>query len=489
MKKNLILIALSSMLLSTAIFADDVAMPVVKKPAVLLEGTQQSLTADQIAELLPWAKNSKSFLIDLISSTQGLSTDDKIERITDGIKQTVGESAPKNSELFMRYILNRSLVVVETLDAETNRDVVGSNDTKLRVLLTSAKLAIKYYDIDVNSLTNKTVMPFEAFGIDYFNFLNDLNKSIFDASAQYKIQRISLEWLQWDLYRSLNNATYAAQIVKLNNAIKLLPSKKLTDAQSIANIKQMKKVIELLDLPGIKNISERSSTDNQTVSKTDLRNTEYDKYQDGKSYYYSTSDEQCFPVSQSGSIMKSSRVNNNYCFDVGKYYYSSDREQCFKVSKDGNIMYSDRVDDKLCAKEETFYYSTSREQCFAFSTNDKIMYSSRMNDTYCAKKSSYYYSSDREKCYKVSSDGNIMYSSHIDDKFCAKKDYFYSTSREQCFPMSINDKIMYSSRLDDQMCAQEDKFYYSSDRAACYKVSSAGSIMYSSKVNDKYCTN
>lgn len=486
MKKNLILIALSSMLLSTAIFADDVAIPVVKKPDVLLEGTQQTLTTEQIAELLPWAKNSKSFLTDLISSTQGLNTEDKIERLTDGIKQTVGESAPKNSELFMRYILNRSIVISETLDAETDRNAIGSNDTKLRVLLTSAKLAIKYYDIDVNSLTNKTIMPFEDFGIEYFNFLNDLNKSIFDASAQYKIQRISLEWLQWDLYRSLNNTTYASSIVKLNNALKILPTKKLTDAQSIANIKQMKKIIELLDLPQLR---KTSSNTQQTYNAPQVDYSEYSKFDDGKKYFYSTSTEKCHPLSQSNDVIYSSRVDSNFCFKVGSYYYSTDREKCYKLSKANDVMYSERVEDELCAFKNKFHYSTSREQCFKYSSSNDVMYSSQVNDTYCAKDSRFYYSTSREKCYKVSTDNDVMYSSNVNVKYCAKENAtLYSTSHEKCYQLSNSNDVMYSARLNDQDCAQPNKFYYSSDRKACFQVSKGNDVMYSARVNDILCS-
>lgn len=453
------------MLLSTAIFADDIDMPVVKKPDVLLEGTQQTLTAEQIASILPWAKDSKNFLVDLISSTQGLNTNDKIERLTDGIKQTVGESAPKKSELFMRYILNRSLVITETLDAETDRDAVGSNDTKLRVLLTSAKLAIKYYDIDLNSLTNKTVMPFEIFGIDYFNFLNDLNKSIFDASAQYRIQRISLEWLQWDLYRSLNNTTYAAQIVKLNNALKILPSKKVSDAQAIANIKQMKKTIELLDIPEIKNTSERieqnsnesevNDNESEVTDNESEDDNEYSRFNDGKQYFYSTSKEKCFPVSQDNTIMYSSKVNSNFCFQAGQYHYSTSRKECFKVSKGNDIMYSDRVADKFCAAKNTFYYSTSREKCYQVSKSNDIMYSSLVNDKYCAQKDTSYYSTSREKCFQVSNSNDIMYSSRLDDKYCAMENtYFYSSTRGACFKQSKANDIMYSSKVDNSYCTK-----------------------------------
>ncbi|MBC7713727.1 MAG: hypothetical protein H7177_10325 [Rhizobacter sp.] len=227
---------------SSVVKSEEMSLPVISKPAILEEGTQRVLTKDQIAELLPWAKNSKIFLNDLLDNIQGLSTTDKIDRLVEGIQSTVGESAPKNSELLMRYALNRGLVLNEILSREMSDDVVGTQDAKLRVLKSSIQIALKYYDTDMQMLSAKTAAPFVIFGLDYFAFLSELNKSVFDASAQYAIQRTALEWLQWDLYRDLNNASYAPQIVKINNGLKTFPTKKLTDAQSIAYIRQMKAV-------------------------------------------------------------------------------------------------------------------------------------------------------------------------------------------------------------------------------------------------------
>jgi hypothetical protein len=50
------------------VLADEVNLPVVKKPAILNEGTQSTLSADQIAELMPWAKDTKFFLVDLLDN-------------------------------------------------------------------------------------------------------------------------------------------------------------------------------------------------------------------------------------------------------------------------------------------------------------------------------------------------------------------------------------------------------------------------------------
>ncbi|MEA9356914.1 hypothetical protein SHI21_11885 [Bacteriovorax sp. PP10] len=257
---------LTTLCFSSLVKSDDVVVPVVAKPSILQEGTQRELTAGQIAELLPWAKNSKVFLNDLLSSVQGLTSVDKLERFEDGIKSIVGESAPKNSELLMRYILNRALVVNDLLKSEMNADEVGTIDTKLRVLTLSIKMAITYYDTDMDTLNKKTTAPFIEFGIQYFNFLSELNKSIFDASASYNIQRTALEWLQWDLYRDLNNQQMASQIVKINNSLKIYPVKRMSDTQYISGIRQMKLLSQSLDL---NNFSTKKVSSNNDYSRND----------------------------------------------------------------------------------------------------------------------------------------------------------------------------------------------------------------------------
>jgi hypothetical protein len=228
--------------------SEEIALPVITKPLLLSEGTQTELSDIQIAEILPWALDSKVFLTDLLLSIQWLNTEDKIERLVEGIKSVVAFSSPKNTELLMRYTLNRGLVLNEVIKKETQTDAVGTSDTKLRLLISTIKMAIQYYDMDLEVLNKKTSVSYIAFGIKYFNFLNELNKSIFDASAQFMIQRIALEWLQWDLYRDLKNIHFASQIVKINNSLKTISTKKTTDIQALALIRQMKAISQQLKL-------------------------------------------------------------------------------------------------------------------------------------------------------------------------------------------------------------------------------------------------
>jgi hypothetical protein len=242
-----------------AIASDEIILPVISKPAQLDEGTQRTLTQSQINELLPWTKNSRIALIDLLEELNDISSiKDRIEHLDNGIKSVVSESS-SSSELFMRYVLNRALVLQETLKKETNENTIGIADVKFRVLLTSVKMAIKYYDIDAKTLSNQSNMNFASFGAVYSSFLIDLNKSVFDASAQYTIHKIILEWLSWDLYRDLENKSYASQIVQISTFMKTLPASKITDTQSLVYIRKMRNLEEKLEITSmVQKIEEKS---------------------------------------------------------------------------------------------------------------------------------------------------------------------------------------------------------------------------------------
>jgi hypothetical protein len=142
-----------------------------------------------------------------------------------------------------------------------NPQEIGVADVKLRALKLSIEMALVYYSIDVENLNSKTKTQFAKFGIQYFDFLNEVNKSIFNASAQYKIQRTALEWLQWDLYRDLNNTKYAPQIVKINDQLKTLPNEKVSDATAVSLIRKIKKFNALIDLTMSDNLESSKSVE------------------------------------------------------------------------------------------------------------------------------------------------------------------------------------------------------------------------------------
>ena len=160
----------------------------------------------------------------------------------------------------MRYVLNRGVIVYKMLRVETNGSIVGSRNARIRILEQSVHKALHYYQSDLRFLQGGSEsvepIPFAQFGVEYFQFLLELSKSVFDASAQYEMTKMSLEFLQWDLYRDLDQKVYAPQILKINNKLKeidnALKSSPITnlsrDQQLIDQIRNMKKLIENLEL-------------------------------------------------------------------------------------------------------------------------------------------------------------------------------------------------------------------------------------------------
>jgi hypothetical protein len=141
----------------------------------------------------------------------------------------------------MKFTLNRAVVVNQILNDEIDPGSVGLADVRLRILTTSIKMAIEYVDSDIATLSGKEKVNYAMFGKYYFNFLNELNKSIIDISAQYEIQRSALQWFQWDLYRDLNNTKYAPAIVKINKFLKDFPESGVSDQEAISKVRLMKK--------------------------------------------------------------------------------------------------------------------------------------------------------------------------------------------------------------------------------------------------------
>lgn len=416
--------------LNSMALADDLALVVaVDRPAILDEGTQRELTAAQIAELLPWAKDSKNFLVDLLDNVQGLNTTDKIERLIEGIKSSVVDSAPKNSELMMRYALNRALVINTILDREMDGSAVGTADAKSRVLILSIKMALKYYDADMATLSNKSASPFASFGIEYFNFLSELNKSIFDASAQYNIQRTSLEWLQWDLYRDLNNAQYASQILKINNVLKTFPVKRMSDAQSISYIRQMKKTTEQLRL------EEKAATRKQTIAqneenifstatKEDNRFTKKNKgnFVSVYSSYYGTN--YCYPSDANGNKLGDSKVDIENCQTGYVSLYSSyyGTNYCYASDSSNNKLGDSKVDISYCQKGYVSLYSSyyGTNYCYVADKSNNKLGDSKVDISLCqtgyvSLYSSYY---GTNYCYPADKGNSKLGDAKVDNKFC-----------------------------------------------------------------------
>lgn len=215
-------------------------------PTVFDEGLQTELTQEQVDELLPWVNQSKLRLEDMVEAVSGMSLDNKITAMITGIRDVVLKSAPKHSELLMRYTLNRGVRLVEILGEEADMNQRGVKEAQLRILKQSVQFALKYYEIDKKYIEQSSSFQrtqYAAYGIDFSKFLFELNKSILDASAQYALARLNLALLRSDLHRDLANKRYADDIFKLHLALSTLPEKgEGNDQLLIDQIRKIKKV-------------------------------------------------------------------------------------------------------------------------------------------------------------------------------------------------------------------------------------------------------
>jgi hypothetical protein len=305
--------------------------------SILKEGIQRTFTKAQIDFIKPWASNSKIKLENLIEDIENLDLDNKINLLYTGIKEIVVESAPKNTELLMRYVLNRGRVVFETIDAETNNDGIGTKHLKLRVLVRSVEMALEYYSNDYQFLTKKDFTPiaFAKFGADYAMFMNEINNSVFDVSAQYKIAKYCLGWFAWDLFRDqslqVHSPTIDAINLKLENLSKF--DSNLSDKKTLPLVRLLKKYVS-------KYIINNSNLIGYKYRQDSIKNQRSLKIH-GNRVRFSVGDHVVIDSPKSGyPVKKVDRViktgPGKYKYDLGSYYGIRNPEELLPHKVEGS---------------------------------------------------------------------------------------------------------------------------------------------------------
>jgi hypothetical protein len=222
------------------------------------EGTETSLSASQMDSIRVWAINSKATLTDLLDSIRTMPYRKAKFALISGIQDTVLNSAPKTTELMMRYVLNRGMAVVHSIDhvAETTQpgmlDQAGVLDQEIRVLTRSIEFALEFYQDDLKFLNGQVAggtdslisLPFAKFGVECSNFLMGMNDSLINAQAQYQIAMDSIGYLSVDLYRDDSRSVYAPAISKIYKFQKAHPGTPSTSADAIAGMTDIRRVYQ-----------------------------------------------------------------------------------------------------------------------------------------------------------------------------------------------------------------------------------------------------
>ena len=159
------------------------------------------------------------------------------------------DSAPKRSELFLRYALNRGVYMSRILAQEAGEEVLNVKVTRIRILERSISLALQFYQNDIRFLTagEDPRLSRGEFALAWITLNQELARSIQDASAQYELYRFGLERLQVDLGKSTEREGHSVDIIRIEKQLqlqKLLNLKDLSDQQLLVQIRYIKKVIK-----------------------------------------------------------------------------------------------------------------------------------------------------------------------------------------------------------------------------------------------------
>lgn len=245
MNKFLFLLFAFITFMATLVKAEDV--PIVVAPHYTQENYSLVLTQGEIDSLKKWSADVNNDLKNTLLNASELNADDKLVYLKNEIK-SIANLHREHTNIFVRYSLSRSLKLVEIIEKEDQSSENSILDVKIRLLTQSLKIAREYTEFDFTKFKNAGFTTYSRFGLDYFALVTELAKSIFDASAQYEMYKISLEYLQWDLYRELDNTQYATTIVKINDFLNKQMPNIQTDKIFIEEIKKIKKIITELDI-------------------------------------------------------------------------------------------------------------------------------------------------------------------------------------------------------------------------------------------------
>lgn len=207
------------------------------------EGTEVTLSVQQAMSLMPWAQNSKSYLKKLLNSTQNLAYLEKRQALINGIRQGALNSAPKNAELSMRYVLNRANLVYKIMRTSTHANEPMAVDAQNRFLELSVRMAISLYqsDLELMKLAKKgeTIhnITFD-FATRYQNLLGHILQYSLDPKVNYQIQQLRLGLFHWDLFRLRENKSYGELIIGVRQLLKTYPAQSPLNNESATLLKK-----------------------------------------------------------------------------------------------------------------------------------------------------------------------------------------------------------------------------------------------------------
>ena len=210
------------------------------------EGTITRLSDSEASVFIPWAQNAQSVLTKAKRDIETMTVQQQVRHLTAIIKSVVANSGSKNYQMFMRFCLNRTLLLVQEVVRESDWNVPGTAESVLDLQLTGINLALQFYESDLSyqsraSRGNDTVnQSYAIFGATFGKAMIKSIQNITDASAQYRILYKTLEMINWDFSRDTYAIEFSDAIVEIYNTLNTMTEQPANnDAESVLAIRRL----------------------------------------------------------------------------------------------------------------------------------------------------------------------------------------------------------------------------------------------------------
>lgn len=413
MKIALSIIALQSLALN--VYAKPI--PEIPAPRELVEvnseyseGTVTKLTANEVAQFLPWAENAQKVLTKSLSDIESMPVDLQVKHLSGVIQSVVRRSGQKNYQMFMRFALNRGTLLVQELLKNADQKEKGVLENALDIQVKSIRVALDVYESDLSyqkrvAEGKGTInLDYAEFGIKFAKAMLSAVNSVFDASAQYRLEYKVLEILNWDLSRDASANDRADTIIDIYNTLSVFDENPAGDDRTnIVNIRRLntvkENIKELSSEVVYKNYGNFSGRKGSRIFEKDekvmiegVTYTVLGRNQNGTyavsktSYPYTTLnnisgevmsvtsgcysdicvDDQMY-YNNSYYTIKAISAEGNYTIAANVYPYSTVTE--VSINKLGKLSGCVQVNsDKICTKDTVIYGTTSYQVVAIFPT-------------------------------------------------------------------------------------------------------------------------
>ncbi len=232
----------------------DVFIPAIDAPEELVagdfaEGTLTRLSDADIAEFIPWAQNAHNQLTRALNQSRSMPLRDRPAHIERAVRSVVSRSGQKQYQMFMRFSLNRGMLLASELRANMDMEMVGAQENVLDILQRSIEIALSFYESDLafqrraQSGEATTELSYARFAAAFMNGMYPGVVNVLDATAQYRMLYKLVEMVNWDLSRDSNARYYADAIVEAYEFLQDMPSTPTNDDR--ANLRLVRRLNSL----------------------------------------------------------------------------------------------------------------------------------------------------------------------------------------------------------------------------------------------------